>query len=304
MREPKYGIGIDIGGTKIAAGLVDLTTGAIQSTKIIPTGRERHSSEIIKDLQEMVTEQTTIALTKGWQIEHCGIAFPELVNNEGEVVSDWNFNLCSLRTDVFPLKHVVFDSDVRAAGLAEAKFGAGKTYQSFVYVSLGTGLSYSLYNQGTPWRGANGYAIHFASSLLSGHCHHCGEQASFIAEEQVSGNGIESTWLKVHSKPYQGGVPALLRAAETRDGDERECVALAAESLGGLIAQMVNMLDPDAVVIGGGLGLAGGIYHELTVKAIRERIWAEECKSIPIKHAQFGTSAGVIGAALSSMENS
>lgn len=302
MEEAKYGIGVDIGGTKIAAGVVNLNNGQLHTSEVIPTNRHRPAEEIIHDLKLLVQGQLNAAIEAGFLVECCGLAFPELVNNQGEIVSDWNFDLTHLRQDDFPVPHVLFDSDVRVAGLAEAKLGAGKRFHSFVYVSLGTGLSFSLFIDGKPWRGANGYAIHFASSPLSGLCHHCGELSTFVAEEQVSGSGLASGWQLAKGKAYRGGTPELLKAAQMTEGPERAHIEEASQTLGGLIAQIVNMLDPDAIVIGGGLGVAGGIYQELTIKAIRERIWAEDCKSIPIKLAHFGNTAGMIGAALSPQE--
>ena len=302
MEEAKYGIGVDIGGTKIAAGLVNLDNGELYNSEVIPTNRHRSSEEIIEDLKSLVEGQLKAALAAGQDVDLCGLAFPELVNNQGQIVSDWNFDLKHLREEDFPISRVLFDSDVRVAGLAEARLGAGKTFHSFVYISLGTGLSYSLFVDGKPWRGANGYAIHFASSPLSGQCPHCNELSTFVAEEQVSGSGLASSWQLATGEPYPGGVPAMLKAAQSADGPERAHIHAASQSLGGLVAQIVNMLDPDGIVIGGGLGVAGGIYQELTIKAIRERIWAEDCKSIPIQFAHFGNKAGIIGAALTPLD--
>jgi glucokinase len=72
----------------------------------------------------------------------------------------------------------------------------------------------------------------------------------------------------------------------------------AAMATGALIGQMINMLDPEAVVIGGGLGLAGGLYGDRLAAAIRQHVFAEDARRLPILAAALGPDAGIIGAAL------
>lgn len=299
---PEAYVGIDIGGTKMASALVDVSTGKILCETQMATQKQRPKKDIIADIQKLLSHHLEFASVKSIPVKGCGIAFPELVNSDGKIVSDWNFDLRSLSQSDFPVENVLFESDVRVAGLAEATLGAGKDHQSFVYVSLGTGLSYTLFNNGKPWRGKNGYAIHFASNTLTA-CTPDLRAVNYLPEALVSGSGLLNCWNMSHPDQRYNTLPELLTKAELSIGEERQYIKLASEVLGSLLAQMVNMLDPEAIVMGGGLGCAHNIYHMFMEVTLRDRIWAEECQNIPIYKAKFGHRSGTVGAALAIAEH-
>jgi glucokinase len=78
----------------------------------------------------------------------------------------------------------------------------------------------------------------------------------------------------------------------------------AAEALGGGVGWLANVLDPEAVIVGGGLGLAGGLYWDAFVDSVRRHVWAEATRDLPIVRAELGTDAGVIGAAVHARDRS
>jgi glucokinase len=86
--------------------------------------------------------------------------------------------------------------------------------------------------------------------------------------------------------------------ADAGDAAARSIVASAGEALGAAVAQLVNMLDPEAIVIGGGLGMVGGVYRASIDAALREYVWSEMHRGIPLLSAQLGADAGFIGAAV------
>jgi glucokinase len=117
-----------------------------------------------------------------------------------------------------------------------------------------------------------------------------------------------------------GGGPAIAARFAAAGGDAtmtaREIVALAAsgdqlartlvgtagEALGAAIGQMVKVLDPEIVVLGGGLGLAGGLFRESIEQSMRRSIWSDLHRDLPLASAQLGPDAGFIGAALAAVE--
>ncbi len=86
-------------------------------------------------------------------------------------------------------------------------------------------------------------------------------------------------------------------AAARDEPHARRIVEWAGSALGAAVAQLVNVLDPEAVVIGGGLGLAGGLYRDSLEKSLREFVWSELHRDVPLVSAELGLEAGVVGVA-------
>ena len=95
----------------------------------------------------------------------------------------------------------------------------------------------------------------------------------------------------------------MLAAADRGDPDAARVVRDAAEALGSGVGFLVNVLDPEAVVVGGGLGLAGGLYWDALIDSVRRHVWAEATRDLPIVRAELGTDAGLIGAAAHAARN-
>jgi glucokinase len=192
---------------------------------------------------------------------------------------------------------VVTETDVRAAAIAEAHLGAGQDYRLWVYVTVGTGISCCLVQNGRPLAGARGNALVMASSPLSVLCPSCGTHVEMVLEEFAGGpalarryneaTGCSTTRAEEVLAAAAGGQPAAV-----------EVVRTAGEALGNSIAFLANVLDPEAVVIGGGLGQAEGLYWTSLVDSMRRHIWADTTREIPVLRASLGNDAGFIGAAI------
>jgi len=296
-------IGIDLGGTKIAAGLVDENSGAVMHFLRQATPVKEGSAAIIDTMRNMACDLADFAKNQGDGIDSVGIAVPELVDNDGKICSLWNFPLPDLDKEISAALGglpVVIDSDVRAAARAEARFGAGAGRMCFVYVSLGTGMSYSFCLNGRPWHGANGFAIHFASSILALPTEIQGLVRA-NAENFASGKGMETSYRKRSGLELAEGVRSLEKMGAAGDTLALGILDEAGEVTGRLLAQMVNMLDPEIVVLGGSLGTSEGRYRTRCEHVMRENIWAERCRALPVLSATLGEKTGVIGVALASV---
>ena len=288
-------LGIDVGGTKIAAGIVDPATGAILARETIATGAARGGSAVLDDTIDLARRLIGAARLR---VDHIGVGVPQLVDNGGRIRSAYNFDWTALpvRGRLSTLAPTTIESDVRAAARAEARFGAGAGRRVFVYVTIGTGVSYCLVIDGRPHAGANGFAIHFASSALHVPCEACGHVNAPVLEEIASGPAIGAAY--AHRTGRSVTAPDLLAAATSGDAVADDIVTAAARQLGPLVALVANMLDPEAIVLGGGLGLAAGPYREQLIASTRAHIWADSCRDLPILPAALGVDAGLIGAAL------
>jgi glucokinase len=295
-----FAIGVDVGGTKIAAGLLDVATGEAGARRTVPTRVENGGSGALDDT---VALARALAVEAPGPIAAIGVGVPELVDPAGRTVSAqtlaWgDLPVAARLGEIAP---VTIEADVRAAALAEARLGAGRTFADFAYVSVGTGVSSTLVIGGRPYAGVRGGALVLATGPVTVPCPRCGASISFVLEDYASGRAIAARY-SAATGMLASGADVVVAAAGTDDAAARKIVTSAAEALGSAIGWLVNVADPAAVVVGGGLGSAPGLFWDCLVAATRRHVWNDAARSLPILHAQLGPDAGWIGAAIAGME--
>jgi glucokinase len=257
-------VGIDVGGTKIAAGLVDVVTGTLHRRLQLPTRPERGGSEVLADCAGLATELGGGALP-------VGVGLCELVGLDGRPASadtiEWRDIDLAAEIDA---PRVVLESDVRAAALAEAEFGAGAGSSPFLFAIVGTGASVCLVVDGRPYTGARGQAITLGAPPI---------------ERVASGRAL--------------ALAAGLEHAEDviTNPTHAALVDTAATALGQVLAVLANALDPVVIVLGGGLG------NEPTFRARVEAACLPllEYPSTPalaLVASSLGQDGGIVGAAM------
>jgi glucokinase len=257
-------VGVDVGGTKIAAARVDVGRGAILAARRLPTAPARGADAVLADCHALVGE------LRSDDVAAVGLAVCELVDPHGRLRSaetvDWrDFDLLEAFDAV--------DSDVRAAAVAEARFGAGRDEPDFLYVAVGTGISHCLMVDGRPRLGVRGSAIGTGAPLV----------------ERWSGG------LALARRTGHATAEAALA-----DPDAEPVVADGARRLGLALAALVNALDPGAIVIGGGLGLNDS-YRERVERSLRAAVYDVDARALPVLPAALGPDAAVVGAALAAV---
>ena len=256
--------GIDVGGTKIAAGVVDPVTGAVLERRQVPTRPERGGAAVLDDCVDLAAELGDGRLP-------VGIGLCELVDLEGRPASadtiDWR-DLDVAAAIAAP--RVVIESDVRAAALAEARFGAGASSSPFLFVSVGTGASACLVVDGRPFAGAHGEAIVLGAPPVE-------LVASGTALARAAGLGRAEDVLA--------------------DPAHAPLVDEAAEALAGTLAVLANALDPSLVVLGGGLGAALA-FRARVEQQLRARLAYPRTPPLPVVSSRLGADGGLVGAAL------
>jgi len=294
-------IGIDVGGTKCAVGLVRLADGEVLARRLEPTLPQRGGEAVLSSVLEIAVSLQRESHELACPAAAIGIGVAELVGIDGQILSDatikWRGTAVNARISAATNLPVTIEADVRAAARAEALYGAGRPFRAFLYITVGTGISACLVVDGTPFVGARGLTGTFASSpgLIPGDA---GRLASGPPLEQFAAGPALATRLAAGHAGFSGTALEVLALANSGDVQALDIVNSAGTALGAAIGQLVNVLDPGAVVIGGGLGLAPGPYRVAVDHSMRDHIWSDLHRDLPLLDAAMGTDAGLIGAAL------
>lgn len=289
MPPAPFAIGIDVGGTKVAGGLVNLATGRLTHRREIPTRPDRGADALLTD----VTAMARALATDAPEATAIGLGLAELVSPEGAVFSGYRipWNGIDIVAHLSAILPTTVESDVRAAALAEAHHGAGRPFRQFYYVTIGTGVSGTLVIDGRPFAGARGAALVIANGTTRDTCPACGTTTTRMLEDIASGPALAAA-------AGQPDAPATLTAASNGDKRATQAIAHATTELGQTLALLAGALDPQAIILGGGLGSAPGPYFDALSQAIRDSLWDADTRDLPILRAATGPDAGIVGAAL------
>ena len=270
-------IGVDIGGTKTAIGIIDYQTGKISKKLIFPSKSFKNDS---KNLNFII--EKTLVLSNANRINHIGIGVPELINNKGVIKGNYNFNWSNINLATYFPKNikVLVDSDVRCHLRAEKYFGVARNYKNFAYINIGTGLSYAQFKENDIYSGANGYAIHFASSKISLYDWKKNKKISLIPEDYYSGKELVK----------------ILNIKNTQK--KNRIMKNVAESLATIIGSLINTIDPAKIVLGGGVVIHNAYFTKILISNIRKYILADEVKKINIVTSKLKDNTGLLGAGL------
>jgi glucokinase len=295
-------LGIDVGGTNIRAGLFNPRAGSICCVRAIPTEAFKGGTHALMRVAALARDVVAEGQAAGLSVDRVGIGVPELVGPGEQIASHCSlpWRAGDVRARLRRYGRVTIASDVRAAALAEARLGAGRGRQNFLYVSLGTGISCSLVIAGAPFLGTNGHAISFASGPTVAVRIADGETLYESLERRASGPAL------VQRANARGMTAAdaetVCRAALHEPGIAREVVDEAATELAVHVAIVANALDPELIVLGGGLGCAPGRYWSTFSAALPQFTWGPYARRLRPRQAELGTRVGMIGAALSAHE--
>lgn len=296
-------IGIDVGGTKIAAGILVLPEGRTMARRQQPTDAARGGEAVLVDVLLMAEELRDEGRRSGVDPETIGVGVAEQVDRGGDVVSGGTiaWQGMAVRARVSAVLPAVIEADVRAAALAEARLGAGRGFASFVFVTIGTGISSCLVIGGVPLSGCRG----LAGTLASGPTLAVTPEGELLSgvplEHYASGPALVARLNRLRPGLAQTGHEVAERAA-AGDATALEVLRSAGRAAGAAIAHLIDILDPGAVVVGGGLGLASGAYRESMEAATHELVWSDLHRNLPVIPARLGNDAGWVGAAIIAAE--
>jgi glucokinase len=308
---PRRVIGIDAGGTKLLGGVVD--EGLVVHHRVHRTWRGADRAETLDIIVESVEEVRAAAP----DVAAVGFGIPALVESETGV-SRWSTHLplADVRfRDVMSERlglPVTVDNDANAALVAESRFGAARSVSHAVLVALGTGIGSGLLLDGKIYRGARGLGAEIGHMVVDLHGPDCqgdcpgrgclevmasgstigreGRAAAEAAPESALGRRVAA------DQEITGGIVTEL--AHAGDAAAVSVLRQIGRRLGYGLVGVVNVFNPELIVIGGGAIAAGELLLEPAREVVAERALPPAREMVSIVAAEFGDESGMLGAAL------
>ena len=287
-----YRLGIDLGGTKIEAILIDNQFQVIER-KRVPTMRDDGYSAILKRIIDLAKDMINTADVDG----PIGICTPGAIEPETGLLKNSN-TVCLIGQPIQKdmekeLKiPVLMENDANCFALAEATIGAAKKYNVVFGVILGTGCGGGISIHKNIHRGANRIAGEWGHHTLypDGRDCYCGNKG--CTESYISGTALEKEWQEI-SGTFARVTDVIDNKLYESHPEWRSNFIL---NFGRAMANVIDILDPDAIVLGGGLSKIDFLYTDGKESAYSETF--SEIVSTPILKNKLGDSGGVFGAAM------
>ncbi|MDQ1538509.1 MAG: glucokinase [Actinomycetota bacterium] len=313
---PRLAIGIDIGGTKVAGGVVDLDGKVIARARRDTPHRSKSPAVVEGTIVEVVTELMQVAGSEA--VAAVGIGAAGFVAADRATVVfaphlSWRHEPLQKALQKRVTVPIFVENDANAAAWAEWKFGAAKGESHVMMITLGTGIGGGILINGQLQRGRFGIAGEFGHMQVvpGGHRCECGNRGCW--EQYASGNALvrEARSLFSANSPIASDLldrvegvvgnltgPLITQAAQEGDPTARELLAEIGHWLGVGIANLAAAFDPGLFVVGGGVSAAGELLltsaHETFKRQLTGRGYRPEARIVA---ARLGNEAGMIGAA-------
>lgn len=311
-------LGIDLGGTKIAAAAVDVRTGERLLQLMVPTEAHEGPAAVIERMAALTGEVCAKVNMPLDQIPAIGIGVPGLIDlAQGVTIllpnlpSGWRNVPLAANMTALTGRPTAIINDARAFTLAEATFGAGRDARSVIGITLGTGIGGGIAIDGRLYLGIDGTAGEVGHMTIDPYGPRCGCGNRGCLETFASGPSITAMALRVVAQGMTTQIGALAdydlnritpgiiaRAAEQGDAIAREILQRAGSYLGIGIANLITIFSPERVVIGGGVSRLGEWILGPARAEVVARCHLTPLDRVQITPAQLGGEAGVIGAAL------
>lgn len=312
-KQSHHFIGIDIGGSSIKFGIFTDDGTSVYSSSI-PTHSQSSVNGVLERIELSISTCIQFASANNRKIASIGIGIPGVVTTNGVVVTAPNFkdfhnvDVKSFCESKFSLP-IVIDNDATVAGLAEAFLGAGASIDSFLFITLGTGVGGCIIYNGDVYRGVGNGAGEIGHVIVYPDAEQPQGKPSFrrgILEEFVGREGIinyASSTLSRFPKSYLLEKENFDVADISYGANVLKCphclhiIGYVGKLLGIAIASSLHILDIPTVIIGGGIAQFGEVLFFTIRKECKERCIPSITSSLQIIPASFSNDSGIIGAA-------
>jgi glucokinase len=302
-------VGVDAGGTKVLGVLAD-GTGRVLDRRLVETpaaDAEASAAAIVTMARDLMAGLDGVA--------GVGVGAAGLVDRRGVMrfapnVAWREFPLADRIRDGVGVP-VVIENDANVAAWGEFRFGAGRGSKDMLLVTVGTGIGGGIVAGGRLFRGANGFAAEIGHIIVEPGGPRCGCGNRGCWEQVASGRAIDRLGRQAATEHPESLIaraavadpalalgPIVTQAAQQGDPLAVHVLADVGRRLGEGIAGLVNVLDPDVVVVGGGAIVAGDLLLDPARSAFVEAVEAPDHRpEVPIRAAELGVDAGAVGAA-------
>ncbi|WP_340673070.1 ROK family protein [Brevibacillus agri] len=315
MARDEYAIGLDLGGTKILAGLVH-SSGKMLGQTLLPTASQEGAEAVIDRVLAAIEGVLAAAQVERRRVRGVGIASAGVIDSAAaEVIFAGNLGwrnvpIGRLIADRFGLP-VRLMNDANAAAVAEWMWGAGKGTQNMIYVTVSTGVGAGIISGGQLVQGAEGGAGEFGHISIDWNGPLCGCGNRGCLELYASGTAIE----KLARKQVEAGELVLAGAGgalttgealtakaigEAALAGDRACIEIVERAgfyLGVGTTSLIHLFNPEVIVFGGGVMNASSILLAEAEKSVRERCIPSMANQVKFALQQVGVEAGAVGAA-------
>jgi glucokinase len=306
-----YAVGVDVGGTRIAAGLVERKGRVVKDAKrLTPKTGPFAVVDAIIDLVEEVS-----AGAHQSEIAGIGIGLPAQIDFLRQSV-EFCTNLPLAGVDVRSLVmsrsklDVTIDNDGHMAALGESRYGAAKGARDFLMITVGTGVGGGIFLNGQPYRGSRGLGGeigHVVVQLKDGDpcpCGGTGHLESYVGRPAIAASGRQAAAQfsgREILAAAGGSVEAItaesvLLAARAGDAVARDILVECGDTLGRALVGFVNIFNPKLIVVGGGIAESAEFMVERAAEVMQVEALAGR-RDVSVVHAVLGNDAGILGAA-------
>ena len=315
-----YRIGVDLGGTNIAVGIVNEKF-EIVAQGSVPTGADREGVAIVDDMAALCKKLIADHGLTEADIASLGIASPGIVDDESGFViyannlHFVNFPILPLLRERLAIKEMHIENDANAAAWGEAVAGAAKGSKSSVMITLGTGVGGGIVDGGKVFKGFNSAAGELGHIVIQvdGRPCSCGRKGCWEAYSSATGL-INMTKERLAECKEQNRATVMTEIAAQKgkvngrtafdgmragDAAATEVVNEYVKYLASGIASMINIFQPEVLSIGGGISNEGQYLLDLVIPRVREQQYGTGLVPMTdIRIAQLRNDAGIIGAAV------
>ena len=286
-----YKIGIDLGGTKIEGVLVDEEFQVIER-KRVPTNQNNGYESILETIQNLVSD-----LKKNNEKTSIGVCTPGALSKESGLIKNSNTQCLigkDLKNDLEKIldQEISIENDANCFALAEARLGVAKNHDTVFGVIMGTGVGGGLVIDGKIHSGRTNIAGEWGHHCIkpNGNECYCGRKG--CVETYISGPALEKRWNELTNQTIS--VSEIVKNSQEDAYKTWKNEFL--ENFGLSMANVIDILDPDVIVLGGGLSNISFLYDE-GKNLVYENVFSDTVDT-PILKNQLGDSAGVFGACL------